>query len=111
MSVVPVRDAADRVTEDFDGRLRHVFVVVRRAGLAEVLQQPVFGNAGFNVDFIANPGEGDQPFEDRVGPRSSTHEDRFFWYERRRLKPTQMCVNRSIHRPIERFVRFNSSIE
>ena len=48
MSVVPVRDAADRVTEDFDERLRHVFVIVSRAGLAEVLQQPVFVRSRFS---------------------------------------------------------------
>lgn len=65
MSVVPVSDAADRVTEDLDGRLWHVFVVVGRPRFPKVLQQPAFGNAGFDVDFVSNPGKDDQSFEDR----------------------------------------------
>jgi len=42
MSVLPVSDAADRVTKDLDGRLWHMFVVVDRIGFPKVLQhQPL----------------------------------------------------------------------
>jgi hypothetical protein len=40
MSVVTVRDAADRVTQNLDGRLGQVLIVVRRTRLPEVLQFP-----------------------------------------------------------------------
>ncbi len=40
MSVVPIRDAADGMTEDFDRRLGDVLVVVGCASLSKVLEQP-----------------------------------------------------------------------
>ena len=36
MSVLTVRDAADRVTQNFDGRLGQVLILIRRTRLAEV---------------------------------------------------------------------------
>ena len=40
MGVVPIRHAADRVTENLNRRFRHVFVVVRRRSFPEILQNP-----------------------------------------------------------------------
>ena len=40
VSVVPIRHAANGMAENLDRRLRHVFIVVRRARFSQILQDP-----------------------------------------------------------------------
>ena len=57
MGVVSVCYTADRMTEDFDRRLGHVLVVVRGAGLVEVLQFPRLRLSSLHVRLLLDSGE------------------------------------------------------
>src|SRR5262249_58420637 len=49
MRIVPIGDPADGMTQDLDGRLRQVLIVVCRTSLAEILELPGFLRAGLDV--------------------------------------------------------------
>ena len=67
MRVVAVGDAFDRMTEDLDRRLRHVFIVVGRTSLTKVFDLPglVFSALGIRLEFDA--GEIAEFLESSVG--------------------------------------------
>jgi hypothetical protein len=57
MRIMAVGDASDGMTEDFDRRLRHVRVVVRRTRFAEILEFPWFILTGLDVRLKFDAGE------------------------------------------------------
>ena len=63
VSVLPVRDPADRVAEDLDRRLWHMLVVVCRAGLPPILLLPSLLLARLDVQSGFHAGE----FAERIG--------------------------------------------
>jgi hypothetical protein len=54
---MPIRDAANGMTEDLDRRLRDVLVVVGCAGLSKILEQPRFVLACLDVFLRCNARE------------------------------------------------------
>ena len=75
VGVVAVGDPADRVAEDLDRRLRDVLVVVRRAGLPQVLQLPRLLPAGLDVRPRLDAGQAAQRLEAGVRPCPAAEED------------------------------------
>ena len=67
MGVVAIGDPADRVAQDLHRRLGHVLVVVRRAGLAKVLQLPRLLPAGLDVQPGLDAGERTDRLEPGLG--------------------------------------------
>lgn len=57
MSVMPVGDAADRVAQNLDRRLRHVLVVVRRARFAQIFEHPCAFLPGLDVRLVPDARE------------------------------------------------------
>jgi hypothetical protein len=70
MRVVAIGDPADRLAEDLDRRLGDVLVVVRRAGLSQVLQLPGLLITGLGVQSRLDTSERAERLEagDRPGP-------------------------------------------
>ena len=67
VGVVPIRDAADRVSEDLDRRFRHVLVVVGRRSFSEIFQNPERFFAGFHLLLRLDAREGAQQLKLFVG--------------------------------------------
>ena len=63
MSVVTVRNAADRVTQNLDARLRQILIIVRRTRLAEVLRFPGFVQPSLDIRPRLDAGEDAQLLE------------------------------------------------
>lgn len=76
VGVVPVGHTADRVTQDFNRRFRHVLVVVGRTGLPEILQDPGRLFAGFHVLLVLHARQLTETLKLLVGTRRSAEEHR-----------------------------------
>jgi hypothetical protein len=70
MDVMAIGDATDRMTKNFDGRFRHMLIVIRCARFAEVLEFPAFIDARFNVRLGFNQSEFAQFLKPSVRTRS-----------------------------------------
>ena len=57
MRVMPISDAADRMTENLDRGLWHMLVVIRRARLPEILERPRLVFPGFDITLRLDPRE------------------------------------------------------
>ena len=68
-------DAADRMAEDLDRRLRHVLVIIRRTRLAEGLQLPGLVLTRFDICPGVDPGEAVEPLGAGVWPCPAAEED------------------------------------
>ena len=90
---VAVGDPADRVPEDLHRRLRRVLVVVRRAGLAEVLELPRLLSASLDVQPRLDPRELEERLKPGVRPGATAPEDLAFGPRvGRRLAPGVLTV-------------------
>ena len=75
VGVVAIRDPADRMAQDLDRRLGDVLVIVRRAGLPQVLQLPRLLLARLDVQPRLDAGEAAQRLEASVRARPAAEED------------------------------------
>jgi hypothetical protein len=77
VGVVAIGDAPDGVAQDLDGRLGKVLVVVRRAGLAKVLEFPGVIHPGLDIFPWLDAGQSAKLLEACVWSCSSAQENRF----------------------------------
>ena len=68
VSVVPIRDAADRMSQNLNRRFRHVLVVVSRRSIPKIFQNPEFLFAGFHILLWLDPRQVAQQLKLLVGP-------------------------------------------
>src|SRR5579885_2970031 len=111
MSVVTIRNAADRVTQNLDRRLRQILIVVRRKGLAEVLQFPRFVPPSLDIRPRLDASEDTQFLEARVRTRSSAQENGAVRAGVVRQDALEMCMHDVIHRTVEDLVRLHPAVE
>ena len=67
VGVVAIGDTADRMTEDLDRRLGHVLVVVRRTGLAQVLELPGLLLSGLDIQLELDASEAQSSWKRTLG--------------------------------------------
>ena len=100
--VVAVGDAADRMAEDLDRRLRHVLVIIRRTRLAEGLQLPGLVLTRFDICPGLDPGEAVEPLGAGVWPCPAAEEDGVVWARAGGDRPTLGSRTRTRRRPTKR---------
>jgi hypothetical protein len=106
--VVTVRDSADGMAKYLDGRLWNMFVIVRRARLAEILQVPWGLLASFDVQFRANASEVTKVYKRCIGPTTSAAKHRIIGFWRMRHNVPNVFVDDSVHRSVERLASLDS---
>src|ERR1022692_131678 len=111
MSVVAIGDSADRVAEDFDRRRGDVSIVVRRTGLAEVLEFPSLVFTCLDVHPRLDAGEIAEVVEASVRARASTEEDSVVRTGIFRHNVLDVRVDDAIHRPVKSLARLHPAIE
>src|SRR3954454_6013995 len=99
------------MSQDLDGRLGHVFIVVRRARLSEILDHPRLLLAGFNVPLRRNTGKSAKHSKSVVRSSAAAVEDRTIWIRVAGHDTFEVQSNRAIHGPPECFICFYAAIE
>src|SRR5689334_161973 len=111
MCVVAVGNSTGGVAKDFDRRLRHVFIVVRRARLAKILEHPRTLLTRFNAPLRWYPGNGAQHSKSVVGSSPSAEEDWSIGIRGVGHDTSKVQSNRAVHRSPKRLVGFHTAIE
>ncbi len=111
MSIVPVSDTTDRVTEICDRRLGHVLVVVSRACFPKILQFPGFLFPSLDVQFQLDAGKSTQLVKTFVRPAPAAKTYRRIWQGMLRHDFPDMRVNNTVHRPVEGLAGLYSLVE
>src|SRR3954468_16641566 len=111
MGVVTVRDPAGGVPKYLDGRFRHVLVVMRRAGLAKVLEHPGTLFACIDAGFGPDSSKMTQRSKLVIRPSSAATKHgrvgiRCFGHDAPQVQP-----DRAVHRPPEGLVGLYSAIK
>ena len=110
MRVVPIRHAANRMTEDLDRRFRHVLVVVRRRSFSQIFQHPQFLFTGLYILLWPDSRQFAQELKLFVGTRSATGENWFVRLRRFRSDALQVSVNNAVHRPVKLLVGLHAAV-
>ena len=111
VGIVAVRDAADRVAQDFDRRLGQVLVVVCRTCFPKVLEFPRLLHPGFDVRPRLDAGQCAQFLEACVRARSPAQKNGGFRIGVLWQDALEMRMNDTIHRPVKRLSCLHAAIE
>src|SRR4051812_39598849 len=111
MCVMPVGDSTSGVAEDFDRRLWHVFIVVCRACLAEILKHPRAQFTRFNAPLRWYTGKIAQHSKSVVGPSPTAEEHWSIGIRGVGHDASKVQTNCAVHRSPKRLIGFHTAIE
>jgi len=109
MSVVTIRDSADRMAEDLDRRFRNVFVIVGRTGLAEIPQMPWDLLTSLNVQLGSDTSQLTKQNKRCIGAGAAPTKYRIIGFRGLRHDIAKVLMNDPVHRTIERLASLDSA--
>lgn len=110
MSVMSIRHSANRMAEDLNRRLGQVSVVVCRAGLAQISEDPKPFRSRFGILLRLDPGQVAKKLELAIGARATAIKHGLIGLQLSGPDAFQVSMHHAVHRSLKLLASFHAPI-